>query len=854
MRAAVLFLTLVLGPAGAMPPLPLRINCGGDSLTLAETRAYRPDHPYDPARGYGHVGGVSHAPYRYLQIGGTRCPELYLSERVGSPCTYRIDLPSGEYILTLRLAPMRTHIGGVACFDISQDGTPLVRDLDLAARGPRCYAQDMRWRIATQGASFDIAFCGAPEVAALEIALADSTATASCALGLEALARCGGIYLKWDPDASPRTGAFRIERRAVGEAVYTSLPRERHLAPFYWDRTARSEETYRYRVTALDVWDRVEAVQETAPIAPLPRDGSVLPTVTLEILPADLFCMYADPHEEHWVPAQVEDRNGRVRLRGGISREFQKKSFKFRCGDDQRIFGRSVFNLIWKADATFIRESLAAHLFRRAGVPAAACAFHHLLLNDETQGVYLSIEQIDDEFLSSRGLTSAGSLYKVEGGDMRLPAGPEDYGRLYEKKTGDEGDLTDMIAFVELVNLTPDETFTGEIWEALDVGEYLDWYAVIALTANRDIMNRNHYYYRPPEGRWKIIPWDNDLAFPKYLADILPLDMGVVGSEPPVSGGTNLLITRLMTVPAFRHFYAEKLAQFLVDLYAPAQLIATADSLFAQVAPDGERDCRKYTWEDNAAFHEEMEAVRTFITRRASHVAKQLDEFRLAHGDVRITELALAPDGALRWCELRNVGSATLATDALALSNDPLGSTCTTLPPGTLDAGHFLVVAFGAAPPGIIAHATLPENAGSTRCLALWQAGVLRDLTAWPSYLQGNTLLRRGTLDTWHATATPTPGWEDAPVLGTGSLLLVTPEDRTVTIACILGAAGDACLRLYDVSGRTVRTLREGWWPTGATTISWNGRDAHGAMAPAGVYFLKLDAREPAAGRLLWVP
>jgi hypothetical protein len=43
---------------------------------------------------------------------------------------------------------------------------------------------------------------------------------------------------------------------------------------------------------------------------------------------------------------------------------------------------------------------------------------------------------------------------------------------------------------------------------------------------------------------------------------------------------------------------------------------------------------------------------------------------------------------------------------------------------------------------------------------------------------------------------------------------------------------------LYDVSGRRVRALR--LEPAAGGTAQWNGRDEHGRLVPAGLYFARL--------------
>jgi hypothetical protein len=56
---------------------------------------------------------------------------------------------------------------------------------------------------------------------------------------------------------------------------------------------------------------------------------------------------------------------------------------------------------------------------------------------------------------------------------------------------------------------------------------------------------------------------------------------------------------------------------------------------------------------------------------------------------------------------------------------------------------------------------------------------------------------------------------------------------------------GDAAYAaLYDVAGRRVRVLAHGPSAAGIRTLSWDGRDTHGTLTPAGVYFLHLRAGE----------
>lgn len=70
-----------------------------------------------------------------------------------------------------------------------------------------------------------------------------------------------------------------------------------------------------------------------------------------------------------------------------------------------------------------------------------------------------------------------------------------------------------------------------------------------------------------------------------------------------------------------------------------------------------------------------------------------------------------------------------------------------------------------------------------------------------------------------------------------------------------LTAAADARVEVFDAAGRRLLTLRAGLLPAGESRISWDGRDALGRRAGAGVHFVRLrsGAREMAL-KLVRVP
>ncbi len=69
------------------------------------------------------------------------------------------------------------------------------------------------------------------------------------------------------------------------------------------------------------------------------------------------------------------------------------------------------------------------------------------------------------------------------------------------------------------------------------------------------------------------------------------------------------------------------------------------------------------------------------------------------------------------------------------------------------------------------------------------------------------------------------------------------PFNPSTTIRYDVPAGGgEMTLRIYDVSGRLIRTLVDGPQTAGEKTVTWNGRDEQGRSVVSGVYFYRLQA------------
>ena len=69
------------------------------------------------------------------------------------------------------------------------------------------------------------------------------------------------------------------------------------------------------------------------------------------------------------------------------------------------------------------------------------------------------------------------------------------------------------------------------------------------------------------------------------------------------------------------------------------------------------------------------------------------------------------------------------------------------------------------------------------------------------------------------------------------------PFNPATTISFVVPDGGaTVSLRIYDSAGRLVRTLVNGYEPSGTREISWNGANDQGQPVSSGLYFYKLTA------------
>ena len=98
-----------------------------------------------------------------------------------------------------------------------------------------------------------------------------------------------------------------------------------------------------------------------------------------------------------------------------------------------------------------------------------------------------------------------------------------------------------------------------------------------------------------------------------------------------------------------------------------------------------------------------------------------------------------------------------------------------------------------------------------------------------------------GALDTGCASTSVAEAGTRIPTTLTLGPAVPNPFNPVTWIPFYLPRNGHASIRIYDVRGALVRTLREKWMSEGAHSVTWDGRDKSGRGAVSGIYFCVLE-------------
>lgn len=206
-----------------------------------------------------------------------------------------------------------------------------------------------------------------------------------------------------------------------------------------------------------------------------------------------------------------------IRIRGNTSRASQKKSFKISFNDFKQgstFYNVKKLNLNGEHnDPSIARSKVSWVLFQKNGFISSRANHIAVYINDNYMGLYISVENIDDEYIKKRFYNDSGNLYKCLYGASLAP-GSNNY---TQETNEDKHDYSQILRLINILNTVPSQAMPDSLEKILRVDEFLKYEAMNVLIGQWDEywsnMNNYYLYFEPGIGKFHWIPYDYDNTF-----------------------------------------------------------------------------------------------------------------------------------------------------------------------------------------------------------------------------------------------------------------------------------------------------------------------------------------------------
>lgn len=185
---------------------------------------------------------------------------------------------------------------------------------------------------------------------------------------------------------------------------------------------------------------------------------------------------------------------------------------------DQNVGGYRTLNLLnAHEDPSFLRSVLFYDIAREY-IPAAKANFVKVVINGESWGVYVSVQQFNKDFIKEWFDTTKGARWKTPGspaGRASLAYLGDDasaYKKTYQIKSKDDPkSWAALINLCKVLNQTPPEKLEAALEPILDIDGALRFLALDNALINNDgywVRTSDYSIYLDEKGRFHILPQD----------------------------------------------------------------------------------------------------------------------------------------------------------------------------------------------------------------------------------------------------------------------------------------------------------------------------------------------------------
>jgi len=253
-----------------------------------------------------------------------------------------------------------------------------------------------------------------------------------------------------------------------------------------------------------------------------------------------------------------------IKRRGGVSIRYDKHSFSVEL-DSKHALGDLPNDDDWilnanYIDKTFMRHKMSYDLFKQMHPNniASSCAYVNVHLNDEYNGLYVLMEEINGGMVELDKDDSQAMLFKDPPiFHEHILEVVQDSLNYYQQKFPDilEDDKTAYLeTFKDFLFYSTDEIFRTELANWVDLDNIIDWHLLLLLSNNSDGIMKNFYLYKlDADTPFRIAIWDYDHSFGRDGDNELNM------MERPLDVKRSVLIKRLLEISEIQYF--EKLQQ-----------------------------------------------------------------------------------------------------------------------------------------------------------------------------------------------------------------------------------------------------------------------------------------------------
>jgi hypothetical protein len=277
-------------------------------------------------------------------------------------------------------------------------------------------------------------------------------------------------------------------------------------------------------------------------------------------------------------------------------------------------------------DPSMVRERLAYHVFRKAGLVAPLCNSARVFINGSYYGLYANVQTIDRVFVQTHFSSAPGNLYDLSrrryGIDL-MPRWKPYFVLETNRAQNDTSDLDELIRVFD----GPHESFVSAAQSVIDLDQWLAVGAVQAMIADWDgyfgATNNYMLYHDLGCSCFQLFPWGADQTFGILDGSSMLLTYPIDGSRSSRRNGR--LFQRCKASPECYERYVGHVERTL-HLWESLDLPAELDRILKQIRPSVFEDKRR--WYPYEKFERAVEDVRRFLLRRGRLVRLQLEEER----------------------------------------------------------------------------------------------------------------------------------------------------------------------------------------------------------------------------------